>query len=102
MTSSSCYQIKIDRKVCSVLTDQKSTTSCNICRAKPSQMNNLKLIRKLKCTIVAYKFGLSTLHCLFRFMECLLHISYNMYFKKGSARKEKKILKKKRKAYINE
>ena len=52
----------IDGKVCNVLTDQKSTASCNICRAKPSQMDNLKLIRKSKCTIVAHKFGLSTLH----------------------------------------
>lgn len=34
----------IDGKICNVLTDQKSSASCNICGAKPSQMNNLDLI----------------------------------------------------------
>ena len=33
----------IDGKVCNVLTDQKYTAACNICRAKPSQMNKMEL-----------------------------------------------------------
>ncbi|CAD0197896.1 unnamed protein product [Chrysodeixis includens] len=33
----------------------------------------------------AFKYGLSTLHAWIRFMEMILHISYNLGFKKWSA-----------------
>lgn len=36
--------IMIDGKVCNVLTSQKSSASCNICEAKPSEMNYLDQI----------------------------------------------------------
>lgn len=90
----------IDGKVCNVLTDQKSSTSCNICGASPNQMNNLELIKNMKCKEENYKFGLSTLHCWIRFMECLLHVSYNIDFKNSSARGENKNLKEIRKKRI--
>ena len=37
----------LDGKVCNVLTSQASSTSCNICRATPNQMNKLDLLQKL-------------------------------------------------------
>lgn len=90
----------IDGKVCNVLTNQKSSTSCNICGATPKQMNDLKKIKQLKCNEDNYKFGLSTLHCWIRFMECILHISYNIDFKKSSARGNNKILKQNKKKQV--
>jgi len=83
----------IDGKICNILTNQKSSTSCNICGATPKQMNDLKTIKQLRCNEDNYKFGLSTLHCWIRFMECILHISYNIDFKEGSAKGNNKILK---------
>lgn len=67
---------------CNVLTGQKST-SCNICGVSPKYINNLQYIKELKINEEHYKFVLSTLHCWIRFMECLLHISYNLGFKES-------------------
>lgn len=90
----------IDGKVCNVLTDQKSSASCNICGAKPNQMNDLNLVMSLKENKENYKFGLSTLHCWIRFMECILHIAYNMDFKKSYASGQNKVLKQNKKKKI--
>ena len=38
----------LDRKVINSLTDTLSTQSCNVCGAKPSEMNKLDVIRKKK------------------------------------------------------
>jgi len=90
----------IDGKVCNVLTSQKSSASCNICGAKPNDMNNLDRVMALTENEENCKFGLSTLHCWIRFMECLLHVSYNLEFEKSYASGEHKILKDKRKKQI--
>lgn len=90
----------IDGKVCNVLTDQKSSASCNICGAKPNQMNDLNLVMSLKENKENYKFGLSTLHCWIRFMECILHIAYNMDFKRSYASGQNKVLKQNKKKKI--
>jgi len=90
----------IDGKVCNVLTSQKSSASCNIYGAKPSEMNHLDRIMTLPINKENYKFGLSTLHCWIRFMECLLHISYNIEFKEDHASEECKILKEKSKKQV--
>lgn len=87
----------IDGKTCNVLTNEKSSASCNICGARPSQMNELQLVHSLPPKAEFYKLGLSTLHCKIRFMECLLHIAYNMDFKKSSARDEQKSIKDRKK-----
>jgi len=39
----------VDRKVCNALTDNKSSSSCYICMAKPSEMNNLSKIDEKSC-----------------------------------------------------
>ena len=78
----------IDGKVAQVLTDTPSTSACTICLARPVEMNNLELIQNKQERQDAYKFGLSTLHCWIRFIECILHVSYNLQFKKWAARTE--------------
>lgn len=90
----------IDGKICNILTGQKSSNCCNICGVGPKNINNLKYVKSLSCNDDNYKYGLSTLHCWIRFMEYLLHISYNLDFKKACAKGDDKILKIKRKEMI--
>ena len=73
----------IDEKVCNVLTEQKATTCCNICRYGPKFMNDLKHILNHPCNKEFYKFGLSRLHVWICFLEYLLHVAYNMDLKKS-------------------
>lgn len=72
----------IDGKVCNHLSNNRSSQSCFICKASPKQMNKLHLIYDRPKNIEFYKFGLSTLHAWIRFMENVLHVSYNMSFEK--------------------
>lgn len=90
----------VDGKTVNTLTDQKSSSSCNVCRAKPKQMNDLPYVMSFPCNEYAFEFGLSPLHCRIRLMECILHISYNRDFKQGSARGPNKTLKSERKLLI--
>lgn len=85
----------IDGKVCQILTGTSSSACCNICGAKPSEMNNMKIIKGRQVNQEAYKYGLSPLHALIRFMECVLHVSYRLGFKKWAAKSsnEKEVLK---------
>lgn len=76
----------VDGKVAQVLTDTSSSAVCTICGAKPSEMNNLDKIVSKPENETAYEYGLSTLHAWIRAMEMILHISYNLSFKKWSAR----------------
>lgn len=97
------YNLKctmIDGKTCNISIDQKSSNSCNVCKVNPTKINDLLFVRSLPCNEDSYKFGLSTLHCWIRFMECLSHIAYNLDLKKSYATKENKILKLKRKRII--
>lgn len=90
----------VDGKTINTLTDQKSSASCNVCRATPKQMNNLSIVHSLPCNEQTFEFGLSPLHCRIRFMECILHIAYNLDFKTSCARGDNKNLKIARKYYI--
>ena len=38
----------LDGKSVNAITDTNSTQTCNVCKAKPSEMNNLSFIRKKK------------------------------------------------------
>ena len=71
-----------DGKVVNALTDTSSTQSCNVCGAKPSEMNNLKVIRQKKPNQEALALGISSLHCLLRTFEFILHLGYKMDIKK--------------------
>lgn len=77
----------IDGKICNHLSGNKSSQTCFICNATPKSMNKLDLVYKRPKNTEFYKYGLSTLHAWIRFMECVLHISYNLSFHKWSARK---------------
>ena len=61
------YDLKctmIDGKICNMLTNQRSTRSCNICKVGPSNINNLHYIyENCKFEESFYRFGISTLHC---------------------------------------
>lgn len=79
----------VDGKICNYLSNNPSSMTCYICKAKPTQMNDLGRIYERPKDIEFYKFGLSTLHAWIRFMECVFHISYNMKFRAWSVRNEK-------------
>lgn len=83
----------VDGKTANVFAGQKCTSSCNVCPAKSKDMNNIRLLKSLTANSEMYKFGLSTLHCWIRAMEFMLHIAYNMQFKKSQARGEDKLIK---------
>lgn len=75
----------VDGKVCTVLTNTPSASTCVVCLAKPKEMNDLCRVRIREEREETYKFGLSSLHAWIRFMELILHVSYNLSFKKWSA-----------------
>lgn len=90
----------VDGKVCSSLTETKSSARCYICKAKPTQMNNLKAVKRLPLDVDNCKFGLSTLHAWIRFMEYLLKIAYRLKLKKWAPRGADKLAMLKRKREI--
>ena len=90
----------VDGKVINILTGQRSPRCCNICGATPNMMNDFENIRSIDPIVQNYRFGLSTLHCWIRFMECILHIGYNMDFKKANATKDFKDLQQTKKKNI--
>lgn len=75
-----------DGKVCQIITNTASSSTCVICDAKPREMNDLQKVSQKKCKPENYSYGLSTLHAWIRFMEVILHIAYNLSFQKWSAR----------------
>uniref|UniRef100_A0A2H1VFM7 SFRICE_040898 n=1 Tax=Spodoptera frugiperda TaxID=7108 RepID=A0A2H1VFM7_SPOFR len=70
----------IDGKVAQTVTDTASNAVCFICKAKPTEMNDLNRVRTKVVDEAALKVGLSPLHARIKFMECILHISYNKSF----------------------
>lgn len=70
----------VDGKVCSALTETSSMT-CYICKAKISQMNEIKSLREKEIKPETFRFGLSVLHAYIRFFEFLLHVSYRLEIK---------------------
>lgn len=95
------YCTMIDGKICNYLSNNNSSQNCFICKASPKQMNKLHLIYDRPKNVEFYKFGLSTLHAWIRLMENVLHVSYNMSFKKWRVdKKEHKAARKRRKREI--
>lgn len=70
----------IDGKVANTITQTSSNAVCYICKAKPSEMNNLEILIMKPESEEALKFGVSPLHARIKFMECILHIAYNKDF----------------------
>lgn len=71
----------IDGKVAQAVTNTASSSNCFICGAKPSEMNNISRLLNRSSNEEALKLGMSTLHARIRFMEYILHLSYNLSFK---------------------
>lgn len=71
----------IDGKIAQTITETSSMAVCCICKAKPSEMNNIERCLNKKMNTDAYKFGLHPLHARIKFMECILHIAYNQNFR---------------------
>lgn len=93
----------IDGKVCTYLSEAKSHAACYLCLAKPTEMNNLGTVSLKPVSSDALELGLSTLHARINCMECLLHISYRLDFKKWAARgNEHKEMLEARKKYIQD
>lgn len=90
----------IDGKICQVVTGTPSASTCYICKAKPTEMNNLNAIADKHINYESLSFGLSPLHLLINTMECILHIAYRMPLKiwavKGPINKEIMLKEKKR------
>lgn len=76
----------IDAKVCTYLSEARSNASCYLCLAKPTEMNRLDALTSKTVSTGVLEFGLSSLHARINTMECLLHISYRLDFKKWAAK----------------
>ena len=63
---------------------------CFICGAKSTEMNNLDAVILRTNSPEALKFGISPLHARIKFIECILHISYNKSFKARRTNKDTK------------
>lgn len=83
----------IDGKIAQLTTDKASSSLCFICGSKPSQMNDLLEIRQRSNKEEALKLGMSPLHARIKFMECILHIAYNLSFKRWSITSKTRIQK---------
>lgn len=91
----------LDGKTAQTVTRTPSSAVCYICKAKPSEMNDLDKISMKSIDNEACKLGISSLHARIKFMECILHIAYNLPFQKWSAIEARnKILKQENKDRI--
>lgn len=86
----------IDGKATSILCDT-SSQRCNICKATPTEMNNLPLIMSKQSDPDLCKYGLSSLHIWIRMMECILHIAYRLTIKTWTVKGDNKCIMENRK-----
>nr|XP_047138393.1 uncharacterized protein LOC124814601 [Hydra vulgaris] len=75
----------LDGKLVNAVMALNSSQSCNVCFAKPSDMNNLVKIRMFTPDEKSLKMGISTLHCWVKLFEYVLHLGYKMKIKKYQA-----------------
>lgn len=92
----------IDGKTAQIVTHTPSAAVCYICGAKPTEMNNLELTLSKTVQAEAFKLGISSLHARIKFMECILHLGYNLPFQKWAATLENKQIKQQNKIRIQE
>lgn len=95
------YNLKltmVDGKAANAICNNKSSTSCNICRATPTQMNTVLSKKTRTVNPDSLELGLSSLHAWIRAFECILHLSYRLEVKKWQVRgdNEKKRLQDKK------
>lgn len=90
----------MDTKIAQAATGCKASSVCYICNASPKEMNNLESVVKKSCNQDAVKLGISPLHARIKTMEFILHIGYNLTFKRWSTNAETKPLKEENKKRI--
>ncbi|KAG4079505.1 hypothetical protein HA402_005202 [Bradysia odoriphaga] len=98
-----CHKrIRVRHKLSLTMLDGKSTgyltstatCNCPICGLTPKNLNNVEKVRSQETDKENYRFGLSSLHCWIRFLECVLHIAYKEPIHKWKAQtpEEKKLV----------
>lgn len=81
------YLTMIDGKVFQVITRTKSSQACGICKATPTQFNDLtNLSVRFKPKEDTLNYGVSVLHLWIRTFEMLLHVSYRLGIKEWQLR----------------
>ena len=74
--------IMLEGKCINAITNTNDSRSCNVCKAKPSQMNHLELVRSRIPDEEALRLGISCLHCYIRVLDYLLHVAYKLPLRK--------------------
>lgn len=77
------HETMLDVKVKNILTGVQNAQRCYICSATSRQMNNIDVLRGFPPDVQHYKYGVSPLHVLIRFMELALNISYRLGIQVG-------------------
>lgn len=90
----------LDGKTAQIVTHTTAAAVCYICGAKPTEMNNLELVSMKTIKPEACELGISSLHARIKFMECILHIAYNLPFQKWAATFQNKEIKRQNKLKI--
>lgn len=94
----------IDGKVLSHITGTRSMASCPICKALPSQLNNLHLCKQKPIDPINLSYGISPLHAWIRVLEFCLHLGYRVHpdLRTWAVRKNKRHILDERKAWIQQ
>lgn len=99
--SHSLLMTMIDGKATSILCDT-SSQRCDICKATPTEMNNLPLIASKPSDPDLCRYGLSSLHIWIRMMECILHIAYRLTIQTWTVKGDNKCIMESRKKNIQD
>jgi len=77
------YLTMLDGKAVQHVTETKSSSTCIICQKNPKDFEN---VEESNDVVENYQYGLSPLHARIRFMEYILHLSYDLSFAGKSVR----------------
>ena len=78
------------------MTGQRASRCCDICMVGPKFINDISKVQTLSYNDNNYKLGFPILYSWIRFLEYVLHLSYNLDFEKGFASGENKKIQKKK------
>ncbi|GBO08969.1 hypothetical protein AVEN_208279-1 [Araneus ventricosus] len=78
----------IDGKICNAVDGCESTQTSYLCGAKPSEMNDERIIMRKTVSRDLLSLCLSPLHTRIRFFECIFHLSYGLEIKLWQARED--------------
>ncbi|GBM16744.1 hypothetical protein AVEN_9343-1 [Araneus ventricosus] len=79
----------IDGKICNAVAGCESAQTCYLFGAKPSEMNDERIIVQKTVNRDLLFLGLSPLYTWIRFFECIFHLSYHPEIKSWQAREAK-------------